>query len=87
MKNTAYHTENTQKCHTHTQPFYGPFSGWAGARRELLDCMVQGNINRGRHTDHTARHHSIQTNPIFYRPGALPATQPTVSRHWRQLSD
>ena len=30
------------------QPFYGPFAGtpgWAGARRELLDFMVQGKIN------------------------------------------
>jgi len=40
--------------HTTTpQPFYGPFAGppgWAGARRELLDFMVQGEINRGRHT-------------------------------------
>jgi len=30
--------------------FPGP-PGWAGARRELLDFMVQGEINRGRHTD------------------------------------
>jgi len=39
---------------THTQPFYGPFPGppgWASARSELLDFMVQGKINRGRHTD------------------------------------
>ena len=38
--------------HTHTQPFFGPFfgtTGWAGARRELLDFMVQWKINRGRH--------------------------------------
>ena len=34
-----------------TALFPGP-PGWAGARRELLDCMVQGKINRGRHTDH-----------------------------------
>ena len=26
-------------------------------------------------------HHS----PIFYRPNVLPAAQPTVSKHWRQL--
>jgi len=26
-------------------------------------------------------HHSV-----FYRPDALPATQPTASNHWRQLS-
>jgi len=39
--------------HTHVEPFYCPFlgpPGWAGARREPLDFMVQGKINRGRHT-------------------------------------
>jgi len=41
--------------------FLGP-PGWAGARRELLDFMMQGKINRGRHTDHPAGRHSIQTN-------------------------
>ena len=58
-----------------TALFLGP-SGWAGARRELLDFMVQAKINRGRHTDHPARRHSIRTNqcppppssPYFYRP-------------------
>jgi len=52
---------------------------------------VHGKINRGRHTDHPAGRHSILTNqcppqpsPIFYRLDALPATQPTVSKHWRQ---
>ena len=56
--------------------------------------MVQGKINRGRHTDHTAGRHSIRTNQclplpslhIFYRPDALPAAQPTASKHWRQLA-
>jgi len=44
--------------------------------------MVQGEINRGRHTDHPAGCHSIRTNEcppppsphIFYGPDALPAT-------------
>jgi len=36
-----------------TALFRGP-PGWAGAQRELLDSMVQGEINRGRHTDHPA---------------------------------
>jgi len=46
-----------------TALFLGP-PGWAGARRELLDFMVQGQgkINRGRHTNHPAGRHSIQTN-------------------------
>ena len=44
-----------------TALFPGP-PGWAGARRELLDFMVQGKINRGRCTDHLAGCHSIRTN-------------------------
>jgi len=71
--------------------FLGP-PGWAGARREILDFMVQAKINRGRLTDHPAGCHSIRTNEcppppsphIFYRPDALPAAQPTASKHWRQ---
>jgi len=67
-------------------------TGWAGARRELLDFVVQGKINRGRHTDHPAGRHSIRTKQcppplslqFFYRPDALPAAQATVSKHWRQ---
>jgi len=48
--------------HNHfTALFPGP-SGWAGARRELLDFMVQGKINRGRHSNHPAGRHSIRTN-------------------------
>jgi len=81
--------------HTHnrfTALLPGP-PGWAGARRELLDFMVQGKINRGRHTDHPAERHSIWTNQcppppsptFFYMPDALPAAQPIVSKHWRQL--
>jgi len=57
---------------THHNHFTALFPGppvWAGARTELLDFMVQGKINRGRHTDHPAGHHSILTNqcppPLF----------------------
>ena len=70
-----------------TALFPGP-PGWAGARRELLDFMAQGRINRGRHTDHPAGRHSIRTNQcpsiiphIFYGPVALPAAKPTVSEY------
>jgi len=88
-KNTTYTTTTTVLW-----PFFPGPPGWAGVRRELLDFMVKGEINRGRHTDHPAGHHSIWTNQcppppfphIFYRPDALPATQPTVSKNWRQLA-
>jgi len=80
--------------HNHfTALFPGP-PGSAGARTELLDFMVQWKINRGRHTDYPAECHSIRANQcppppslhVFYRPDALPAAQPTVSKHWRHHS-
>jgi len=88
-RHTTYNTHHNR----FTALFLGP-TGWAGARRELLDFMVQEEINRGRHTDHPAGRHSIWTNQcppppslhIFNRPDALPAAQPTVSKHWRQLT-
>jgi len=75
------------------QPFYGPcfwdYLAEPVPEEKLLDFMAHGEINRGRHTDHPAGRHSIRTNqcrpppssPIFHRPDALPAAQPTVSRH------
>jgi len=68
-----------------TALFPGP-PGWAGARRELLDFMVQGKMNRGRHTDHPAGRHSIQTNqcspprlhhPPYFLQARCPSCRPT----------
>ena len=71
-----------------TALFPGP-PGSAGARRELLDFTVQGKVKRGRYTDHPTGRHYIRTNQcqpppspyISYRLDALPAAQPTVSKH------
>jgi len=68
-----------------TALFPGP-SGWAGARRELLDLMAQGKINRGRHTDHPDGRHSIRisnqcpppSSPYFLQAG-WPSCRPTYS--------
>jgi len=67
-----------------TALFPGP-SGWAGARRELLDFVVRAKINRGRHTDHPAGRHSIRTNqcppppsPILLQAG-FPSCRPSNS--------
>jgi len=78
----------SQKKRYPPQPFCGPFPGppeSAGARKELLDFMVQGKINRGRHTDHSAGRHSIRTNqcppppsPIFLQ-ARCPSCHPTNS--------
>ena len=64
--------------HITPRPFYNPFMGppgWAGARRELMDFMVQRKINRGRHTDHPAGRHSIRTNQY------LPASSRYMLHH------
>jgi len=91
---TKWQQYTKRKPYPPLQPFYGPFPGpprWAGARRELLDFMVQGKINRGRHTDHPAGRHSIRTKrcsplsfPMFLQAGCPSSAQPTVSKHWRQ---
>ena len=73
---------------TSPQLFYGPFPGpprWAGARK-LLDFMVQGKINGGRHTDHLDGRHSIRTSnqcppppsPHFLQ-AVCPSCRPTNS--------
>jgi len=71
------------------QLFYGPFLGpprWASTRRELLHFMVQGEINRGTHTDHPAGRHSIRTNqcplppcPHIFLPARCPSCRPANS--------
>jgi len=81
---------NTTKAHIHQSKemyykinhhnrFMALFLGLLGEpvpEEKLLDFMVQGKINRGRHTDHPAGRHSIQTNqcpppssPYFLQAG------------------
>jgi len=43
------------------QPFYGPFFRDHPGEPVLPDFIVQGEINRGSHTDHPAGCHSIRT--------------------------
>jgi len=64
MHNAQHNDMHTRPSHHHHNRFMALFPGppgWAGARRELLDFMVQGEINRGRHTDHPTGRHSIRT--------------------------
>ena len=74
------------KTHTHTtvlQTFFQDHSG-EPVPEENFGSMVQGKINRGRHTDYLAGRHSIRTNqcqpppsPIFFtgRMPFLPSSQ------------
>ena len=77
----------------HTHPFNGPFSGttqvsryqkgktnlyFTEARDSEWQWLQLGHVQVCKITT-PAPHHSV-----FYRPGALPAIQPTASKHWRQ---
>ena len=87
-KNTEKFTrqsENGYSTHTHHNHFTALFPGppeWAGARRELLDFMVYGKINRGRHTNHPAGRHSIQTNQCS--PPSSPSRFQSISQSINQ---
>ena len=85
---------------THTHPFNGPFPGlpgWDGTRKVkpiwilLKQETVSGSdiswaicksAPRSRQITMPAPHHSV-----FYMLDALPAAQPTASKHWRQLKE
>jgi len=80
--------------HKHFTAFFPGPPGWADARREPLDFMVQGKINRGRRTNHPAGHHSIRTkqcpppsSPHFFtgRMPFLPPNQPCQSTEGNKM--
>ena len=82
--------------HTRLTALCQGLPGWAGTRKVkpiwilLKQETVSGSgiswaicksASRSRQTTMPAPHHSV-----FYRPDALPATQPTASKHWRDQS-
>ena len=94
-------TGSRSHTHTHTHPFNGPFSRTTRVGQyqkgtanldftEARDSEWQWHqlgicksAPRSRQITMPAPHHSV-----YYRPDALPAAQPTASKHWRhdQLS-
>jgi len=61
----ATHYIMSRNPHTHTtilRPFFRDHPSEPVPEKKLLDIMVQGKINRGRHTDHPAGRHSILTS-------------------------
>ena len=63
------------------QLFFRDHLGEPVPEEKLLDFMVQGKINRGRHTDHPAGHHSIQTNQCQPLPSKLLVLQKLQNEH------
>jgi len=93
---TADPAESNGNLYTHTHPFNGPFSGTTWVSRyqkgktnldftEARDSEwlwhqlrhTQVPAPSSRQLNMPAPHHSV-----FYRPDALPAAQPTSSKHW-----
>jgi len=86
---------STEGKHIHVHTYHNRFTalflgppGCAGARRELLDFMVQGKINRGRHTEiQLGGTPSGLTSAYLHHPphslqeGCPAAAQPTASKH------
>ena len=81
--------------HTHTHPFNGPFSGTTRVSR-YQKGKTNLDFTEARDTEwqwhqlghmqvcislQTDNHASTPTAQFFYRPDALPATQPTASKH------
>ena len=92
VKNYMWSLDNTH-THTHLIAICPGLPGWAGTRKVkpiwilLKQETVSGSgiswavcksATRFRQITMPAPHHSV-----FYRPDALPATQPTASKHWR----
>jgi len=89
-------TATDHNTHTHTclTALFSGLPGWAGTRKVkpiwllLKQKTVSGSgiswdicksAPRSRQITMPATHHSV-----FYRSDALPAAQPTASKHWRQ---
>ena len=91
-----YIIPQTQQTHTHTHPFNGPFSSITHVsqyqkRKTNLDFIEARDSEWQWHQlGHMQVYTLLQTAPhysVFYRLDALPATQPTVSKHWRHRSN
>ena len=98
LSSHADHSHN-HKLYTHTHPFNGPLSGTTRVGR-YQNGKINLDFTDARDTEwqwHQLNHMqvctSLQTDnhtstpPLcFYRPDALPAAQPTASKHWRHQS-
>ena len=94
-KRSLTRCSSSSSTHTHTRltALCPGLPGWAGTRKvnpvwiSLKQETVSGSgiswaicksASRSRQITTPAPHHSV-----FYRPDALPAAQPTASKHWR----
>ena len=75
---------------SNTHPFDGPLSGTTKGKTSLDFTEARDSEWQWHQLGHMQVCTSLQTDnhasthhSVFYRPGALPAAQPTASKHWR----
>ena len=64
----------------HTHLFSGPLSGTTLVSRRYQEGKTNLDFTEAPRSRQTCQHPTTQ---FFYRPDALPAAQPTASKHWR----
>ena len=93
------HARTHARTHTHTHTFNGPLSGTTQVSqyqkgKTNLDFIETRHSEWQRHqlgrmqvctSLQTDNHASTPPLKFFYRPDALPAAQPTASKHWRGM--
>jgi len=97
MPISTYHTHTHTPTHTRLTALCPGLPGWAGNRKVKpiwilpkqktvsgsgISLVICKSAPRSRQITMPAPHRSV-----FYRPDALPATQPTASKHWRQICE
>ena len=97
---TEIYFDSILQAHTHTHPFKGPFFGTTQVSRHQKG-KANVDFTEARDSEwqwHQLGHMQVcislqkdnhaSTPPlkVFYRSDALPAAQPTASKHWRQLA-
>jgi len=88
-----YHWERAH-THTHTRPFFWdhPGEGYQKGKTNLDFTEARDSEWQWHQLEHmqvctySSRQITMPTphHSVFYRPDALPAAQPTASKHWRQ---
>ena len=99
LVNSEFMCHRTLIMTTHTHTFNGPLSGttrvsqyqkgktnldFTGARDSELQWYQLGHMQIC--TSLQSDNHASTPPLSFYRPDALPAAQPTASKHWRDMT-
>ena len=82
---------NSRRQHTHLTALFPGVPRWAGTRKvkPIWILLKRDSEWQWHQLGHVQVSTSLQTDnhtstpPLFYRPDALPAAQPTASKHWR----